>query len=81
MQQLLFFVVFTVYKQKRLSIDVSNVLTETSDTKRVNDIVSEETGVMHRWEGNISNTRKSVSSNIQTLRSRLQKRGTAEIFF
>ena len=29
---------------------------------------------------NISNTRKSVSSNIQTLRSGLKKRGAAEFF-
>ena len=30
---------------------------------------------------NISNTRKRVSSDIQTLRSRLKKRGAAEFFF
>ena len=30
---------------------------------------------------NISNTRKSVSSDIQTLRSGLKKRGAAEFFF
>ena len=33
------------------------------------------------WSSNISNTRKSVSSDIQTLRSRLKKRGAAEFFF
>ena len=30
--------------------------------------------------GNISNTRKSVSSDIQTLRSGLKQRGAAEFF-
>ena len=34
-----------------------------------------------QFGGNTSNTRKSVSSDIQTLRSTLKKRGTAEFFF
>ena len=34
---------------------------------------------LHFWS-NISNTRKSVSSDIQTLRSGLKKRGAAEFF-
>ena len=35
---------------------------------------------VHHLRGNISNTRKSVSSDIQTLRSGLKKRGAAEFF-
>ena len=34
-----------------------------------------------RGGGNISNTRKSVSSDIQTLRGGLKKQGSAEFFF
>ena len=41
---------------------------------------SETNRKSHRFSCNISNTRKSVSSDIQTLRSRLKKRGAAFFF-
>ena len=50
-------------------------------TSTINQFRYRSMGILISTLSNISNTRRRVSSGIQILKSRLKKRGAAELFF